>query len=52
MAETYQRVPMQAVKRIALIAHDNCKQDLLDWVRFNRDASRDIGWSPRARPVG
>lgn len=38
MAETYQRVPMQAVKRIALIAHDNRKQGLLDWVRFNRDA--------------
>jgi methylglyoxal synthase len=24
-------------KQIALIAHDNCKADLLDWARFNRD---------------
>ena len=24
-------------KKIALIAHDNCKRDLLDWARFNRD---------------
>ena len=23
-------------KRVALIAHDNCKADLLDWARFNR----------------
>jgi len=23
-------------KRIALIAHDNLKQDMLDWARFNR----------------
>ena len=23
-------------KRVALIAHDNCKTDMLDWARFNR----------------
>ena len=25
-----------SAKRIALIAHDNLKQDMLDWARFNR----------------
>ncbi len=29
-------VRMAARKRVALIAHDNRKQDLLDWARFNR----------------
>ena len=27
---------MASRKRIALIAHDNLKQDMLDWARFNR----------------
>src|SRR5262245_52770171 len=29
-------VPMTERKRVALIAHDNCKLDLLDWARYNR----------------
>jgi methylglyoxal synthase len=29
-------VAMGERKRVALIAHDNCKGDLLDWARFNR----------------
>jgi methylglyoxal synthase len=33
---THSIVPMSTRKRLALIAHDNCKIDLLDWARFNR----------------
>ena len=32
----YRTIPMSSRKRVALIAHDNCKTDLLDWARFNR----------------
>ncbi len=28
-------------KRIALIAHDNCKADLVDWARYNRGTLGD-----------
>ena len=27
---------MEVRKRIALIAHDNCKTDMVDWARYNR----------------
>ncbi len=31
------KVKMNFVKNIALIAHDNRKQDLIEWARFNKD---------------
>lgn len=33
----YREAPMQASKKIALVAHDNKKQELLEWARFNRE---------------
>ncbi len=33
----YKTIAMGPRKRIALVAHDNKKQDLFDWAKFNRD---------------
>jgi methylglyoxal synthase len=34
--ETYHRIRIGREKRIACIAHDNKKAELVDWMRFNR----------------
>ena len=31
---------MAKIKTIALVAHDNCKHDLVEWVEYNRDILR------------
>ncbi len=33
----YKRIPMEAKKSIALVAHDNKKQDLIEWAKFNKE---------------
>ncbi len=32
----YKKIPMTKDKKIALVAHDNKKRDLLEWAKFNR----------------
>jgi methylglyoxal synthase len=34
---SHRRIAMSPDKKIALVAHDNKKRDLLEWARFNRD---------------
>lgn len=31
------KIPMEHDKKIALVAHDNKKRDLVEWAKFNRD---------------
>lgn len=31
------KIPMGRLKKIALVAHDNMKRDLVEWAKFNRD---------------
>jgi methylglyoxal synthase len=33
----YKTIPLESAKKIALVAHDNKKDDLLQWAKFNRD---------------
>jgi methylglyoxal synthase len=33
----HKKIVMVSDKKIALVAHDNKKRDLLEWAKFNRD---------------
>jgi methylglyoxal synthase len=35
--EAHVKIPMGPQKNVVLVAHDNKKQDLLEWARFNRE---------------
>jgi methylglyoxal synthase len=33
----HKKIPMEHDKKIALVAHDNKKRDMVEWAKFNRD---------------
>lgn len=37
MKAAQRKIPMEHDKKIALVAHDNKKRDLMEWAKFNRD---------------
>ena len=37
MATQHKKIAMEHDKKIALVAHDNKKRDLVEWAKFNRD---------------
>jgi methylglyoxal synthase len=37
MKMVQRKIPMERDKKIALVAHDNKKKDLLEWAKYNRD---------------
>ena len=34
---TNRKIPMEHDKKVALVAHDNKKRDLVEWAKYNRD---------------
>ena len=34
---SYKKIPVETVKKIAVVAHDNKKADLLEWARYNKE---------------
>ena len=38
----HKKIPMEHDKKIALVAHDNKKRDMVEWAKFNRDLLAQI----------
>lgn len=41
MMKTYKNIELASKKRIVLIAHDNVKEDLIDWVTQHKDSLKN-----------